>query len=140
MIDSRNEAKNTCTPMITSVAATSASRSSESAPKPSTIQRTTTTSADDEAGGPDPGTEGEPVLEPEARAQRVEPAVALTHVVSAVRLGAETEREDLHADDGQQRPGDQGVEIPQAPEQVQVATARAPRPAPRGRRERRRAR
>ena len=68
----------------------------------------------------DRGTGHQSVLQPIPGAQRVEPPVVLAHVIGAVRLRADTERDDLNSDDHQQRSGDQGVQIPQPAEQMQA--------------------
>ena len=44
----------------------------------------------------------------------------LAHEVSAVGVSADPERDDLSADDRQQRAGDQGVDVPLAPEHAQA--------------------
>ena len=103
---SRNDEKKIWMPTMISAAASTASRSSESAPKPRSIQmpddhrgRSTTPASDDRAA------EQQAVLEPEARAHAVEPGVLLAHEVGAVGVGAEAERQHLRADDHQQRAG-----------------------------------
>ena len=78
------------------------------------------TAPSDEAGDRDGAAEQQPVLEPEARAHAVEPGVLLAHEVRAVRVGAEAERDDLGADDHQQRAGDHRVQVPLAAEDVDL--------------------
>ena len=108
---SRNDEKKICTPTISSVAANTAMRSSDSAPRPRPIQMPTIDSADGEARERDAAAQRQPVLEPVARAHAVEPRVALAHEVRAVGVGAQAERDDLDADDHQQRARDLGVEV-----------------------------
>ena len=68
--------------------------------------------------------EQQPVLEPEARAHAVEPRVLLAHEVRAVGVRAEAERDDLRADDHQQRAGDHRVQVPRAAEDVDLRERR----------------
>ena len=74
-MDSRNEEKKTWMPMMTSAAASTARRSSDSSPKPRWIQVTTMPRDDHDAGEQRDAAEQQPVLEPEARAHAVEPRV-----------------------------------------------------------------
>ena len=92
----------------------------------------------DEPGDDDRAAERETVLEPEARAHRVEPGVLLTHEVGAVGVRAEAEAEHLGADDREQRTADQRMDVPAAPEDVDVGEhgdrdQRAERPEQRAR-------
>ncbi len=99
-----------------SVAASTARRSSESCPNPWLIQSIRMTAPRTMPANASPAAEHQPVLELEACAHPVKPAVPLAHEVGAVGVGADAERHDLGADDRQQRPADQRVDVPVAPE------------------------
>ena len=75
--------------------------------------------AHDGAGERDRPAEQQPVLELVAGAHPIEPAILLTHEIGRVGMGADPERDDLGADDRQQRAGDQRVDVPLAPEHRQ---------------------
>ncbi len=121
---SRNEEKKICRPTIISSEATIARRSSESAPSPCSIQCTTMISADHKAAERDEPAEREAVLEAEAGPHRVEPGILLAHEVRAVGVRAQTEREDLSADDRQQCTADQRMQVPSTAEDVDLRRAR----------------
>ena len=112
--------KKICRPTMTSAAASTARRSSESWPKPRSIQMTTIVDRHREADERVTPAEHEAVLEPEARAHAVEPRVLLAHEVRAVGVRAQPERDDLDADDHQQRAGDHRVQVPLAAEDVDL--------------------
>src|SRR4051794_36651382 len=76
---------------------------------------------DGEAGEDDGAAQEQAVLEMEARAHPVEPGVLLVHEVGAVCVGAQPERDDLDADDHQQRARDHRVEVPLAAEDLDLA-------------------
>ena len=101
---SRKEEKKIWMPTMISVAASTARRSSESSPKPRSIQMPEDHgAATTRPASHDRPAEEQAVLEPEARAHAVEPGVLLAHEVGAVGVGAEPEREHLRADDHEQR-------------------------------------
>ena len=64
--------------------------------------------------------EHQAVLELVAGAHAVEPAVAFAHEVRRVGVGAHAQGHDLGADDGQQRAGDERVDVPLAAEDAEV--------------------
>src|SRR5436190_9114621 len=76
--------------------------------------------ADGEAREDQGGAGEQPVLELHARPNALEPGVALAEHVDAVGARAEAEREDLRADDRQQRAADHRVDIPAAAEDADV--------------------
>ena len=116
-MESRNEEKKICRPTMTRVAAVTASRSSDSSPKPRSIQVMTIHAASDEAREQDRAAEQQAVLEAVARAHAVEPRVLLAHEVRPVGVRAQAERDDLRADDAQQLPAIDRVQLPLAPEE-----------------------
>ena len=111
-------------PTITSVAASTARRSSRELRRSRGRSRCTTiTAATTSPATAITPAEQQPVLEPEARAHAVEPRVLLAHEVGAVGVRAEAERDDLRADDHQQRAGDHRVQVPLAAEDVDLQRA-----------------
>ena len=92
-IESRNDEKKTCRPTMISVAARIARRSSDSSPKPRSIQMPTMTPPTTRPAQRDHAAEQQAVLEPEAGAHAVEPRVALAHEVRAVGVRAQAERD-----------------------------------------------
>ena len=116
----RNEEKKIWMPTMISAAASTARRSSESAPNPRSTQMPTITAATTQPGEHDRAAEQQAVLEPEAGPHAVEPGVLLAHEVGAVRVGAQAERQHLRPDDHQQRAGDHRVQVPLAPEHLDL--------------------